>query len=81
MDTTTSPKTKPAHTIREADVKATIWLNYSEKGEFYNVTLSRFFKDEQGHPKDSHSLGLHDLSKAQMVLRKAQDWIMNQPDE
>ncbi len=81
MDTTTSPKTKPAHTIREADVKATIWLNHSEKGEFYNVTLSRFFMGDDEQPKDTSSFGVHDLLKVQMVVKKAQAWIMNQSEE
>lgn len=79
MDTNT--KTKPAHSIREADVKATIWLNHGEKGEFYNVTLSRMFMDEQDKPKDTYSFGLHDLTKVETVVRKAQGWIMNQPGE
>ncbi len=79
MDTNT--KTKPAHSIREADVKATIWRNHGEKGDFYNVTLSRTFKDEQDKPKDTFSFGLHDLSKIEMVLRQARAWIMDQPGE
>lgn len=74
----TNTKTKPAHSIREADVKATIWLNHGEKGDFYNVTLSRTFKDEKDKPKDTYSFGLYDLTKVEMALRKAQDWIMNQ---
>lgn len=79
MDTNT--KTKPAHSIREADVKATIWLNHGEKGDFYNVTLSRTFKDEEGNPKDTNSFGLYDLTKVEMVVRKARTWIMDQPGE
>ena len=77
----TNKKTKPAHSIREADVKATIWLNHGEKGDFYNVTLSRTFKDEKDHLKDTNSFGLHDLTKVEMALKKAQDWIMNQLGE
>ena len=79
MDTNT--KTKPAHSIREADVKATIWLNHGEKGDFYNVTLSRTFKDEKDNLKDTNSFGLYDLTKVEMAVRKAQDWIMTQPGE
>ncbi len=79
MDTNT--KTKPAHSIREADVKATIWRNHGENGDFYNVTLSRTFKDEEGNPKNTNSFGLYDLTKIEMVVRNARTWIMDQSGE
>ncbi len=77
----TNTPTKPAHSIREADVKATIWRNHSEKGEFYNVTLSRTFKDNGDKLKDTNSFGIHDLSKIEMVIRQARNWILDQLGE
>ena len=79
MDTNT--KTKPAHSIREADVKATIWRNHSEKGDYFNVTLSRTFKDEKDNLKDTHSFGVHDLAKIEMILRQARAWILDRLGE
>ena len=75
MDTNT--KSKPVHTIREADVKAAIWLNGDEKAKFYSVTLSRVFTTEDHKPKDTYSFGLHDLTKVEVVLKHARTWIMD----
>lgn len=71
-------KPQPVHTIRESDVRAAIWRNHGEKADFYNVTLSRMFKTEQDQLKDTGSFGVHDLTKAEIVLRKARVWIMEQ---
>ena len=81
MDTNTSSKAKPAFTIREDNVKASIWLNQSEKGDFYNVTLSRVYKEEDGTLKDTHSMGKYDLIKVRVAVQKAETWILTQSDE
>ncbi len=75
MDSTT--KTKPVHTIREHDVKAAIWLNQATDHQYFNVTLSRMFLDDEGKPKDTASFGLHDLTKIELVIREARRWIMD----
>ncbi|WP_447971727.1 hypothetical protein [Nitrospira sp. M1] len=76
MDTTHKPK--PVHTIREHDVKAAIWLNQGENAQYYNITLSRMFVDSENNPKDTSSFGLHDLTKVEMVLKKARQWMMDE---
>src|SRR4051812_9869695 len=41
----TENKNKPAHEIRLGSVRATLWMNRSEKsGAFYSVTFSRLYK-------------------------------------
>ena len=53
METTTN---KPIDKIRFGAVTATIWQNDGEKGPWYNVTLSRVYRDKNDKPKDSSSL-------------------------
>ncbi len=38
-------KQRPAHEIRLGRIKATIWANQNDNGTWYNVTLSRSYKD------------------------------------
>lgn len=46
---------KPVDTIRDGDLKATIWKNLGENGSFYSVDFSRTYQDAQGTYHDSHS--------------------------
>ena len=39
---------KPANTLRYGSIKATIWLNISEKGPFFSTAFSRPFEDQSG---------------------------------
>jgi len=39
------PKQRPAHEIRLGRIKATIWANQGDNGPWFNVTLSRNYKD------------------------------------
>lgn len=43
---------KPAETIRDGAIKATIWKNQGEKGAFYSVRIARTWKDEHGQYHD-----------------------------
>lgn len=47
--------TKPINTIREGSLKATIWRNPSEKGDYYSVQITRTWRDDQGNYHDSDS--------------------------
>ena len=38
-------KTQPIKTLRAGRIQAAIWENHSDKGPFYNVTVSRSYKD------------------------------------
>ena len=62
---------KPVHTIRLGRVTAAIWQNETKIGPRYNVTFSRFYKDEAEKYHDSRSFGgselLHLAKVAEMV--------------
>jgi hypothetical protein len=51
----TKQTNKPALTIRDGSISATIWRNESEKGSFYSVTFGRTFKDAKGDFRTSDS--------------------------
>jgi hypothetical protein len=38
-------KTQPLKTLRAGRIQAAIWENHSDKGPFYNVTVSRSYKE------------------------------------
>lgn len=46
---------KPIDSIRDGDLKATIWKNLGEKGTFYSVDISRTYQGSDGNYHDSHS--------------------------
>jgi hypothetical protein len=66
---------KPANTLRCGNIKATIWLNSSEKGPFYSTTFSHPFKDQSGAWRNGTSFGFKDLEALVTVARDAKEWI------
>ena len=65
---------KPVDTLRDGFIKATIWKNTNEKGDFYSVDLSRTYKDGE-ELKDTHSFNPSDLLKVSRLAEKAYDRI------
>jgi len=71
---------QPAHEIRKGSVKATIWLNESAKGANYSVSVSRFYRDQEGW-KSTESFGRNHLYLLIKVVDAAHDWIYANPIE
>jgi hypothetical protein len=67
--------TKPTHTLRCGNIKATIWQNIGEKGPFFATTFSRPFKDQSGAWRNGTSFGLNDLEALVTVAHEAKEWI------
>jgi hypothetical protein len=63
-------KQKPVSEVRIGHIKAAIWKNETENGTFFNVTLSRLYKDGDSW-KSSDSFGRDDLLLAAKVLSAA----------
>ena len=76
MNATTNTN-KPSHQIRIGPIKAAIWLNSSQAGDFFNVTFERIFKDGEEW-KTTNSFGRDDLLTMAKVADKAHDWIIVQ---
>ncbi|MEP2085056.1 MAG: hypothetical protein ABJP87_04470 [Bauldia litoralis] len=64
----------PAKKFRIGFVTATVWKN----DDFYNVNVSRSYKNDAGEWQDGDSLGHGDLLNASHVLLKACAWIDDQ---
>ena len=61
----------PEDVLRDANLKASIWRNESEKGPYYTTTLARTYKDEQGDYRDTHSFSQNDLLRVAELARGA----------
>jgi hypothetical protein len=66
---------KPANTLRCGNIKATIWMNSSEKGPFFSTTFSRPFKNQSGAWRNGTSFGLNDLEALVSVACNDKEWI------
>jgi hypothetical protein len=67
-------KNRPVHDVRLGRIRAAIWQNETDNGTFYNVTVSRLYKDGDDW-KDSASFGRDDLPLVAKVCDLAHTWI------
>lgn len=74
MSTQTSSN-KPVQTIRHGRIKASVWVNQTQKGPMYNVTFSRSYTDDEGNWHDSQSFGFDDLMTVAKCSFDAHTWI------
>ncbi len=69
---------RPAHEIRLGKIRAAIWANRTGPGEvWFNVTVTRLYKDEDGW-KDTSSFRHDDLPVVAKVADMAYAWIWDQ---
>lgn len=64
-------KNRPEETLRDGNLKATIWRNEGEKGPYWSVTLAKSYKDERGDYQDTHSFTGTDLLRVAELSRDA----------
>jgi hypothetical protein len=76
MNATTNTN-KPSHQIRIGPIKAAIWLNSSQAGDFHSVTFERLYKDGEAW-KSTPSFGRDDLLTMAKLADRAHDWIISQ---
>ena len=75
-------KKKKPTTIKAArGIRAKLWKNSNKKGEWFNVTITRTYKDDEGAFQDSDSFSRDDLLQVAYAAQKAFDHILNQNDE
>ncbi|QDT37686.1 hypothetical protein [Stratiformator vulcanicus] len=71
----TQIKNTPITTLRErGGLKATIWKNSSQRGDFYSIEFSRTYKSEDGY-HDSKSFNESDLLVLAHLATKAHDHV------
>jgi len=66
----TSPN-RPADTLRDGTVKATIWKRQGESGDFYATELARTYRDQDGNFRDSRSFSGTDLLRVSELAKGA----------
>lgn len=64
---------RPEDVLRDGNLKASIWRNESERGDFFATTFARTHKDDEGNIRDSHSFVGADLLKLSELARKTYD--------
>ena len=58
---------KPVHAVRHRNLKASIWVNQTDKGPMYNVTVTRSYREaDEWH--DSTSFGYDDLMNVAKLM-------------
>lgn len=75
---TQQPTNQPVDTIREGNLKATIWLNGTKDGEkapFYSVQITRTWRDDKGDFHDSDSFSGTELLRVARLAHIAYDEI------
>ena len=74
-------KNKPTRIKAGRGVVAKLWRNQNQNGEWYNITISRVYKNDEGQFQDSDSFSRDDLLQVSFVARKAFDHIISETDE
>jgi hypothetical protein len=68
------PRDMPVFSCRHRALKAAVWQNESNNGPFYNVTVSRSYKDGEKW-KESSSFGYDDILPIAELLRTCHGFI------
>lgn len=64
---------KPTATLRDGNLKATIWKRTGEEGSFYSVQLTRSYTDEAGQWHDTSSFIGTELLRIARLADRAYD--------
>jgi hypothetical protein len=68
-------KRRPVFEARYGRLRASVWRQESEKGPWFNVTLSRSYKDDDGNWQNSSSFGTRDLLEVAKLCNEVHTWI------
>ena len=63
----------PETTLRDGNLKATIWKNAGEKGAFFSANLTRIYTDDNGNYHDSDSFSGTELLRIAHLATRAYD--------
>lgn len=70
-------KNTPKQSFKAGPIRATVWEN-SHDGEikFNTISLDRSYKDKAGNWQKTSTLRLNDIPKAEIVLKKAYEYLV-----
>lgn len=66
-----SENQKPALTLTDGSIKATLWKQQGPKDSFYSATFSKSYRDENGEYQNGHSFAGTDLLKISQLAQRA----------
>jgi len=67
---------RPVQTLRHRSIKATIWRNSTAKGDLFNVTISRSYRDKTTDEwRETQSIGYDDLMNVAALMYEAHAFI------
>lgn len=66
-------KQRPVETLRDGAIKAAIWKNESDNGDFFAVTFARTYKSDDGELHDTDSFSGAQLLRLARLAEKAYD--------
>jgi len=72
---------KPFRIKAGRGVVAKLWRNSNKNGEWFNITITRVYKDDDGDFQDSESFSRDDLLQVAYAANKAFDHIINLTDD
>ena len=72
---------KPIRIKAGRGVVAKLWKNNNQNGEWYNVTITRVYTDDEGEFHESDSFSRDDLLQVAYAAQKAFDHIINDTDD
>ena len=70
-------KQAPVHQIKHGGVRAAIWQNKGQNGDYYAVTFERSYKTGETW-KRTNSYGFHHLQALTLCIEEAQLWVSSQ---
>ena len=79
MTTHEETKRKPATTLRDRPLKATVWKNEGENGSWYSTSFTRTYRTEQGF-QDTDSFRASDLLPLARLAGRVYDAITDLDD-
>ena len=75
-------KQTPKETIRIGrGIKAAIWENNGKNGNWYNVTICRTYRDQNGNLQDTTSFGRDDLPFVEKAAAHAFAYLLDLPGD
>jgi hypothetical protein len=68
-------KQRPVFEARFGRLRVSVWRQESDKGPWFNVVLSRSYKDESGQWQTANSFGARDLLEVAKLCDVAHTWV------
>jgi phenylalanyl-tRNA synthetase alpha subunit len=69
-------KVRPVEEVRFGNIKSAIWRNESQNGPWFNVTLQRLYRNEDGEWTSTTSFGRDDLLLLAKVVNFAHSRVL-----